>query len=171
MPKGKVALVRVAYEEVPKPKPVVVRVAYEASKNLEQRVIAAVPVAVKFRKQPTRALEATAYHEAGHAVAAVEFNLGLRMATIEPEEDSLGHDHIGHPPAHCYWDKEAFNEYRARRYAEAGIQMDFAGHIAECRFLGKRALRYTWSGDLNNVIQTWMSMLRRSSHESQVAWV
>ena len=93
------------------------------------------------------------------------------MATIEPEEDSLGHDHIGHPPAYCNWDKEAFNEYRARRYAEAGIQMDFAGHIAECRFLGKRALRYTWSGDLNNVIQTWMSMLRRSSHESQVAWV
>jgi hypothetical protein len=39
----------------------------------------------------TRDLEDTAYHEAGHAVAAVAFRRPFHYVTIEPCEESLGH--------------------------------------------------------------------------------
>jgi hypothetical protein len=38
-----------------------------------------------------RRLEDTAHHEAGHAVAAVEFRRPFRYVTIESGDDSLGH--------------------------------------------------------------------------------
>ena len=41
--------------------------------------------------RPARSREHTAYHEAGHAVAAVVLHRPFRYATIRPEEDSLGH--------------------------------------------------------------------------------
>jgi hypothetical protein len=36
-------------------------------------------------------LQATAYHEAGHAVVALLLGLKFRHVTIEPDSDSLGH--------------------------------------------------------------------------------
>ena len=41
---------------------------------------------------------ATAYHEAGHAVAAFLLRRRLRRATIIPDEDSLGHIRTGRAP-------------------------------------------------------------------------
>jgi ATP-dependent Zn protease len=38
-----------------------------------------------------KALTATAYHEAGHVVAAIELGKSFKYVTIAPGEDSLGH--------------------------------------------------------------------------------
>jgi ATP-dependent Zn protease len=52
-------------------------------------------MAVKARKA-TKREEATAYHEAGHAVIAVAVRRPFRYVTISPSEDALGH--VLHPP-------------------------------------------------------------------------
>jgi hypothetical protein len=41
--------------------------------------------------RPTKALEASAYHEAGHAVAAYWFKRSFRHVSIAPSQDNLGH--------------------------------------------------------------------------------
>jgi hypothetical protein len=42
-------------------------------------------------KQNNLAIQATAYHEAGHAVAAYRLGVSLRQVSIEPDESSAGH--------------------------------------------------------------------------------
>lgn len=42
-------------------------------------------------KRETSRLRGTAVHEAAHAVAAIEFQLGFHYVTVAPDDDSLGH--------------------------------------------------------------------------------
>ena len=42
------------------------------------------------RKRSKKQLEATAYHEAGHAVRAYRYDIKIKSVTIKPDEDSLG---------------------------------------------------------------------------------
>lgn len=76
--------------------------------------------------------ESTPYHEAGHAVAGIQFGVPVRRATIVPSDEYCGavesSNRLRLPSATSAL--ENLNE-RLRRQ----IQMHFAGPIAEERFL------------------------------------
>jgi ATP-dependent Zn protease len=94
------------------------------------------------RKSPS-ALECTAYHEAGHAVAAIILGRAIRKVTIIPDHDRntlgscQGHGN-GRLPA---LDTDA-SSARHRTYIKSQIMMLWAGAIAE----GRRAGRHNWHG-------------------------
>jgi ATP-dependent Zn protease len=84
-------------------------------------------------------LECTAYHEAGHAVAAFALGRGVRHVSIEPdlEKGSLGHCRKHHLPS--LKDAEfADDTPRHRTRMEREIICFFAGGIAERHFRGRR---------------------------------
>ena len=73
-------------------------------------------------------LEATAYHEAGHAVASFLLRRAFRYVSIEPEGGSLGQLHMKKLP-------ESFNpdinsDMRTRSWIEREAMIDFAGDVA-----------------------------------------
>jgi ATP-dependent Zn protease len=82
-----------------------------------------------------RELQATAYHEAAHAVVALRLALKFRHVTINPGSDCLGHLLCSRLPK--WFNLEINKSDRARMLAERHIIVDFAGQIAETRFLGK----------------------------------
>lgn len=77
-------------------------------------------------KNPVKSKSATAMHEAGHAVIAVYFGLGIDAVSIESEGDTAGY--VAHPPpllyAHC--GRRAMKQ--AARQMVVGL---YAGIIAE----------------------------------------
>ena len=87
-----------------------------------------------------RDLEATAHHEAGHAVAAIWHDLGFRYVTINPDqaEGSLGHLLYQPPPKGFNPEVELTPKTRDR--IERQIVAAFAGGHAEARFRGRHNL-------------------------------
>jgi hypothetical protein len=83
-------------------------------------------------------LRRVAVHEAGHAVAAVLFRHGLRRATVEPGEDSLGHILTNRLPRsvrralELEWPTAA-----QRRRVDGFLTMLLAGPAAERRLAGR----------------------------------
>ncbi len=59
-------------------------------------------------------LLATAYHEAGHAIAAYWHRVGLRGVTIEPGKGDLGRTWHGNPMKNHPADTDASNADRSR---------------------------------------------------------
>src|SRR5690348_14957655 len=84
-----------------------------------------------------RRLQRTAYHEAGHAVAAVLLRRPFRYATIMPDDDdSLGHVQYLAAPASLDWDDD--NDTRLQRHLERVMMTALAGLVAEARLAGRR---------------------------------
>jgi ATP-dependent Zn protease len=88
-----------------------------------------------------KSVELTAYHEAGHAVAAVALGVGAVYASIipDPVQGTLGHTKHRPwpgPPPDMDWD-------RVRRHAEPRIILALAGVVAEKRRHGRR---HNWVG-------------------------
>jgi len=81
-------------------------------------------------------LGAIAYHEAGHAVAALVLHRRFRHVTIEPDEDSGGHIawSLGGPRV----SELANSERRLRARIERGIIVTYAGPLAEARYTGRK---------------------------------
>jgi hypothetical protein len=80
-------------------------------------------------------LEATAYHEAGHAVVSFGVGRGVRRVTIIPDGDSLGHiTNHGLPAFHPDYKTDG----ATRRRVEQCVMISLAGAIAEARFKGHR---------------------------------
>ena len=80
--------------------------------------------------------ERTAYHEAGHAVAAFFEQLRVRTATIKPDKvkGSLGHvSHYPKPSFHPDFETDA----RTERRVLAGVLTYLAGPAAERRATGR----------------------------------
>jgi hypothetical protein len=82
----------------------------------------------------------TAFHEAGHAVAAWRAGARFRRATIVPDTDALGS--VKHFPFNRKFDP-TLDEYVARRRFEPLILALFAGVLAEKRHTGRR---HNWVG-------------------------
>lgn len=82
----------------------------------------------------SKSLEATAYHEAGHAVAAWRLGVGLskQALSIVPNEDSVGR--INHSNPLFRVDLEMDKSDRARLRAEKVAQICLAGGVAQRRF-------------------------------------
>lgn len=83
-----------------------------------------------------RALESTAYHEAGHAVAAIESRRAILLLTIVPTDESHGHMLKTKTPD---WVRPDINEdRRTTAWLEREILLGLAGPAAEARFTGRR---------------------------------
>lgn len=84
--------------------------------------------------QSTKALQATAYHEAGHVVAALDRKIPFRYVTIEQHDGSLGHVAGGDLP----FDPEAdCSDRRTKEKIENLIFYTLAGGEAERAFAGR----------------------------------
>lgn len=77
-------------------------------------------------------LEATAYHEAGHAVAHWRFGCPITRVTIAPEDDYLGVVVADDPVMYMHLDWDASPEID--QALNQGIMIYFAGPLAQVRF-------------------------------------
>ena len=110
-------------------------------------------------------LNATAYHEAGHAIAAWRNYLTFKYVTIKPEAGSLGHMLHNRLPKWFKPDIESTD--RQRLHGERLIVTNFAGQIAEAKFRRRRP-RYGMHGDNQSDVDMAFhfatALRRRSTH-------
>jgi hypothetical protein len=98
-----------------------------------------------------RIVEATAHHEAGHAVVAWRTGLKFKHVTIVPSEegDSLGH--VLHASAPGWFRPDVELSGRVRLRIERHIVVGFAGQLAEAKFRGKHPSWGMESDDQNAI--------------------
>lgn len=94
-------------------------------------------------------LGGTAHHEAGHAVAAVEFRRPFRYVTIEPGSDSLGH--VMFQKWKASFQPDISVDLRTRLLCENSAIISFAGPIAGAHFRGRKNWRGA-DGDILNAV-------------------
>jgi len=99
------------------------------------------------KRSARKELRVTAYHEAGHAVAAFMLRRGISYVTIEADKDSLGS--CKHPRGireFSTLDVAAIVDLRLRAKVEREIMILFAGDIAERQFRHRRRqVRGSWA--------------------------
>lgn len=84
--------------------------------------------------KPTKALQAIAYHEAGHAVVRWHYRLRMpKYVTIIPDEDSLGHI-FGHKFPGKFDFGETEWSGQTQLLLERRIRSIFAGPLAQKKF-------------------------------------
>jgi hypothetical protein len=98
-----------------------------------------------------RELKATAYREAGQAVAALHKGLPLQSVTIIPTDDALGH--VKFRRYEKWFDPEKrSHDCRTRFRAECDIVCDLAGQIAEKRFRPRSVKKSDRQHDNQNIV-------------------
>lgn len=104
------------------------------------------------RKRETIKEQATAYHEAGHAVVAFFLGVGFRKKTLTiiPDKTSAGsfQHHTAFPGINPEWD----NSGRARLQAEKSVMISLAGGAAQKRFSQQSYRSWQNRGDRENAI-------------------
>ncbi len=86
-------------------------------------------------------LEATAYHEAGHVVAAITLGIPFEYATIDAEHEgciargAVGMVNTARVPMYCDPFEPSWRPARAKRRAEAVVQESLSGGLAEKHYL------------------------------------
>ncbi len=107
----------------------------------------------RIRRMTAAAETVTAYHEAGHAVAAWLLHLGLRRKGISiiRDEDSDGRTHLVHPMRNSKpeIDRSDRNRIRAERYAVVVL----AGREAQRRHRGSNVRPYHHQNDYQNAAE------------------
>jgi hypothetical protein len=93
----------------------------------------------------SKALEATAYHEAGHAVVAWDQHVGLRRISIVPDRGSAGRVH--HAPIWGRYNPEWDASPQVRLRGERLIRVSLAGMIAQRRFNPRTVRHYHGAED------------------------
>jgi len=83
----------------------------------------------------TKALKATAYHEAGHAVAALRLNVSVRSVSIVPTKGSLGR--MAHYRKTGFSPDIDITSLRAKGVLERDAIVTLAGPAAEKRYTGR----------------------------------
>jgi hypothetical protein len=91
-------------------------------------------------------LRATAFHEAGHAVACIHEHVPLSTVSIAPTEDSFGH--VGHRNVLRGCNIEWENKLDHRMKMERLVRIALVGPAAERRFSRKGYRRYGGKSDL-----------------------
>lgn len=87
-------------------------------------------------KQVAASLRATAFHEAGHAVAAFALGRPVKQASIVPEKGTLGHVRLGGRNQVRRMETTALG-FRARYRVERDLMGTLAGPEAERRATGR----------------------------------
>jgi hypothetical protein len=87
----------------------------------------------------TKRIESTAYHEAGHAVKAIEYRRRFKYVTVIPGDGTLGHLKPG--KWSCRPDIDSTSP-GSRLKIEREIIIDLGGLAAEYHYRGK----HSWSG-------------------------
>jgi hypothetical protein len=89
------------------------------------------------RKGPEhRKLERVAYHEAGHAVAALELRRAFRYVSVIPGEDNLGHV-LMRPVPGSVREGMSWSDPKAHRWLELECLILLSGPAAEAEFVGR----------------------------------
>ena len=91
-------------------------------------------MASTIRRQSRKQLESTAYHEAGHAVAALALGRGVKCVSIVPGEEILGH--CAHHKLRSF-QPDIHTNGRTLRRIEQSILILLAGGEAEAKFRGR----------------------------------
>jgi len=99
---------------------------------------------------PTKKLEATAYHEAGHAVAAFFLRRGFTRVSIIPGEDFLGQLVTTPPPRSLHPDCET--DARTELWLRREITIFLAGPVAEKIHTGRGNWKIEGSSDVHNAV-------------------
>jgi len=114
----------------------------------------------------TKELRATAYHEAGHAVAAWHEHLPIRAVSVIADDDTLGRVH--HPPSPASFRPDIDAGPRARTRIEAHAIAFLAGTHAE-RLVVQRVSDASWSEDRRRA-GALLSYLCGSAEEEGAYW-
>lgn len=96
------------------------------------------------KKTPPLPLRATAFHEAGHAVACIHERVALSTVSITPKEGSDGRIIHRHLLSRCPIDSDTSTRNRLRM--ERMVRMALAGPAAQRRF-SPRSIRHYHSAD------------------------
>ena len=102
-------------------------------------------------KRTSRSLRATAFHEAGHAVAAVKERVRLRSLSIEPDEDSAGRISHANPLQNARLDIDT--SYINRMRMERLVRVSLAGPAAQQRFARSSWRRFHGSDDYKQALR------------------
>jgi hypothetical protein len=95
-------------------------------------------------------LEATAYHEAGHAIISGISGIRVSRVTAEPDEDSLGATHRSDPLRRIAIDGDD-DSPRAQRRAENCMIVSLAGTVAQRKYNPRSVRRYQHASDWESV--------------------
>jgi ATP-dependent Zn protease len=104
----------------------------------------------------------TAYHEAGHAVAAVAHKGKLKTVTIVP-----GKGYAGRVRRHRERNLQGIerdNTPRGQRAAENAAQIELAGYIAQKRYKRRSCHKYHWESDRNAATDLLLSFSSSTRH-------
>lgn len=103
-------------------------------------------------RQTEKSLRKTAYHEAGHVVAAVVEGIRFRSVTIRPDADTLGRVMFRKWPVWAMPDSPRYNQQRARSWFESRARIALAGRMAEEYHTKQLAPRHTHAQDYRAVV-------------------
>jgi len=95
-------------------------------------------------------LRATAYHEAGHAVAAALLDIDFEKVTVVPDGEAAGRITYADldPELQAAWDAgDRINNARVRLWVERTCIVTLAGSIAQCRFSPRSDWKFGREGD------------------------
>lgn len=101
--------------------------------------------------------EATAYHEAGHAIAAFRLGINIKRVTIVGTEDASGRTVFDRPVLqgiHLDYDSSP----RARLKAEGAILICLAGPMAQQHYRANSLRNWHSRGDYRNAVDIAMSL-------------
>jgi hypothetical protein len=115
--------------------------------------------------------EATAYHEAGHAVMRLELGRRPRAATVKPDERKGTLGHIAHRATKLDVDYFDPNDWRLRRWADTEIMTALAGPEAERRYSGRRNNVGARSDDERTKDVAWWSEESSERTQAYLTWL
>jgi hypothetical protein len=96
-----------------------------------------------------RSKQTTAFHEAGHAIAAILLDIGLESVSIVPDGRSNGRVIYAdtEPEIIAAWDSGDRHDPRVAQWAERTAIVSLAGGMAQRRFAPRSRWRYGRTGE------------------------
>src|SRR5579863_3751439 len=112
-------------------------------------------------------LEAVAYHEAGHAVAALRRHLRVLDITIDPDREFSGR--LRYAKYFRRHELEHSNSDYLRRKVENFALVCLAGPEAQRKY-DPRSIRVAWHGDQQQALSTFLDFCGMGADERARAW-